>query len=119
ALEVSRGLPPEILHAHFDREEDGWQLRADVRSLVDCCTMNLCGPWPELPPLDLVLLRNVLIYFDVPTRQLILSKVRRVLQPGGYLVLGGAETTYNLDDDFIPVSFGKTSFFQLRHGSAE
>jgi chemotaxis protein methyltransferase CheR len=118
-LEVSRGLPAELLGAHFDRDEDGWQLRDEIRRLVDCRPLNLSRPWPELPPLDLVLLRNVLIYFDVPTRRQILGKVRRVLQPGGYLVLGGAETTHNLDDQFVPVSFGKTSFFQLRRGQAE
>jgi chemotaxis protein methyltransferase CheR len=50
----------------------------------------------------------------VPTRRQILGKVRRVLQPDGYLLLGGAETTYNLDDGFLPVSFDGASFFQLR-----
>jgi chemotaxis protein methyltransferase CheR len=64
--------------------------------------------------MDLVLLRNVLIYFDVPSKQQILERLRRVLQPDGYLLLGGAESTHNLDDSFIPVSLGGVSFFQLR-----
>jgi chemotaxis protein methyltransferase CheR len=118
-LEISRGLPPELVQAHFEKRENGWQIRDDIRRLVECRPINLSGAWPELPPLDLVLLRNVLIYFDVPTRQQVLGRVRRVLQPGGYLLLGGAETTHSLDDDFIPVSFGRTSFFRLRRDQAE
>jgi chemotaxis protein methyltransferase CheR len=82
-------------------------------------SFNLSGPWPEVPPPDLILLRNVLIYFDSPTKKQILGKVRRVLQPDGYLLLGGAETTHNLDEGFIPVSFEQVSFFRLRPPATE
>src|SRR5262249_56883881 len=117
-LEVARGLSPELLKGYFDEQEEGWQIRADLRRMVEFLPINLSGPWPDLPPLDLVLLRNVLIYFDVPTRQQILDRVRRVLQPDGYLLLGGAETTHNLDVGFIPVPFEGVSFFQLRRHQA-
>ncbi len=113
-LEVSRGLAPELLKAYFHRHGDGWQIRDDIRRMVEVFPINLGGAWPEMPPLDLVLLRNVLIYFDVPTRQQILERVRKVLQPDGYLLLGGAETTHNLSDAFTPVSFEQTSFFRPR-----
>jgi chemotaxis protein methyltransferase CheR len=114
-LEVSRGLSPELLEAYFHKQEDGWQIRDDLRRMVEVRAINLSGLWPTMPPLDLVLLRNVLIYFDVPTRQQILDRVRRVLHPDGYLMLGGAETTHNLNDGFIPVSFEQTSLFRLRN----
>jgi chemotaxis protein methyltransferase CheR len=113
-LEVSRGLSPELLKGYFQEQEDGWQIRDDIRRMVEFRSINLSGPWPDLPPLDLVLLRNVLIYFDAPTRRQILDRVRRVIQPDGYLLLGGAETTHNLSDDFEPVSFGPVSFFRPR-----
>jgi chemotaxis protein methyltransferase CheR len=116
-LETCRGLPPELLAAYFQKQEVGWQIRDDMRRMVEFLSINLSGAWPALPPLDLVLLRNVLIYFDLPTKRRILDRVRRVLQPDGYLLLGGAETTHNLDDGFIPVSFGPVSFFRL-HSSA-
>src|SRR5262249_20435642 len=112
-LETSRGLSPELREAYFHKHERGWQMRADVRGAVEFVTINLGGAWPELPRLDLILLRNVLIYFDLPTKRLILDRVRRLLQPDGYLLLGGAETTHNLDDGYIPVSFGQVSFFRL------
>jgi chemotaxis protein methyltransferase CheR len=113
-LEVSRGLPPELLKRYFDEQEDGWQIRDDVRRMVEFHRINLCGPWPDLPPLDLILLRNVLIYFDIPTRQQVLNRVKTVLQPDGYLILGGAETTHNVHDGFLPVSFDQVSFFRPR-----
>lgn len=118
-LEVSRGLAPELLNGYFQGHENGWQIRDDIRRQVEFRSINLSGPWPELPPLDLVLLRNVLIYFDVPSRQQVLGRVRRLLQPDGYLLLGGAETTHNLDDDFMPVWFGQSSFYRPRRDQTE
>jgi chemotaxis protein methyltransferase CheR len=115
-LEVSRGLAPELLAAYFRKEADGWQVRDELRRMLDVRPINLSGVWPELPPLDLILLRNVLIYFDAPTRQRILDRVRRVMRPDGYLLLGGAETTHNVDDGFVPVPFGQGTFFRLRGG---
>ena len=118
-LEVSRGLPPDLLKAHFQKQEDGWQVRDEIRRMVEFLPINLIGTWPELPPCDLILLRNVLIYFDVPTRKKILEGIRRVLRPDGFLLLGGAETTHNLDDGFVSVSFGQASFFKPRPLSPE
>src|SRR5262249_16926314 len=114
-LEVSRGLSPPLRKGYFHEQEGGWQIRDDIRPMVEFCPINLRGPWPELPPLDLILLRNVLIYLDVPTRQQILDRVRRAIQPDGYLLLGGAETTHNLNVDFAPIPFEQVSFFRLRN----
>jgi chemotaxis protein methyltransferase CheR len=113
-LEMSRGLPVEMRDAYFRKRGDGWHIRDDLRRMVEFRPINLSVPWPELPPLDLMLLRNVLIYFDTSTKQQILDRVRRVLQADGYLMLGGAESTLHLDGRFLPVSFNNVSFFQLR-----
>jgi chemotaxis protein methyltransferase CheR len=113
-LEVSRGLPADLRESYFAKHENGWQIQDALRRMVEFRQINLSGAWPELPPLDLVLMRNVLIYFDTATKQKILDKVCRVIHPDGYLVLGGAESTLHLDNRFLPVSFGNVSFFQLR-----
>jgi chemotaxis protein methyltransferase CheR len=113
-LEVSRGLSPELLSTYFERQSGGWQIRDDIRRMVEFRSINLAAGWSGLPLLDLVLLRNVLIYFDVPTRKRILGWVGRHLRPDGYLLLGGAETTYNVDDDFVPVVFEDVGFFKKR-----
>lgn len=112
-LEMSRGLSTELRERYFEKRENGWQIHDELRRMVEFRQINLSRHWPELPPLDLVLLRNVLIYFDTPTKQQILEKVRRVIHPDGYLLLGGAESTLHLDDRFLLVSFENVSFFRL------
>ncbi len=67
-----------------------------------------------MPSMDVIFLRNVLIYFDAATKRQILARVRRVLRPDGYLFLGGAETTLNLDDAFERVQIDRAAAYQLR-----
>jgi chemotaxis protein methyltransferase CheR len=82
--------------------------------MVDFREMNLVQPWPFLPKCDLVLMRNVMIYFDVETKRSILAKVRTVLAPDGYLFLGNAETTMNLDDRFDRAVFGRVVAYRAQ-----
>jgi chemotaxis protein methyltransferase CheR len=63
--------------------------------------------------MDLIFLRNVMIYFDVETKKSILGRVARLLRPDGYLLLGGAETTMHLDDKFRRTEHLKGGFHQL------
>ena len=60
--------------------------------------MNLIEAWPVLPRFDVILLRNVLIYFDLATKRAILRRVRQLLRPDGVLFLGSAETSTMVDD---------------------
>jgi chemotaxis protein methyltransferase CheR len=113
-LEVSRGLPARLLARFFQQQGTEWRIHEEVRRLVEFRPMNLIGPWPALPYLDMVLLRNVLIYFDLPTKKMILTKIGQVLRPGGYLFLGGAETTLNIDDRFERIQFERSSYYRLR-----
>jgi chemotaxis protein methyltransferase CheR len=114
-IEVNRGLPAAMLVKYFRQHGTTWQLNADVRGMVSFRRMNLSQAWPPLPRMDLVLLRNVMIYFEVPTKKEILGRVSRVLRPDGYLLLGGAETTINLDDSFRRVEHHKAGFYQLNN----
>jgi chemotaxis protein methyltransferase CheR len=112
-IEVNRGLPAALLVKYFQQHGHHWQLREDVRAMVEFQEINLTRPWPALPRMDLILLRNVMIYFEVPTKKAILGKMARLLRPDGYLVLGGAETTFNLDDSYRRVEHLKSGFYQL------
>jgi chemotaxis protein methyltransferase CheR len=112
-IEVNRGLPASLLVKYFRQEGNVWQLQQDVRGLVEFRELNLAQTWPALPRLDLVLLRNVMIYFDVETKRTILGRLARLLRPDGYLVLGGAETTFNLDDSYRRLEHLKGGFYQL------
>lgn len=113
-IEVNRGIPTSLLLKYFKKEGLDWQLGSDIRHMVTFRWLNLAEAWPDLPRADVMFLRNVLIYFDVQTRREILARVRRVLQPDGYLFLGGAETTLNIDDSFERVQFQKTAYYRLR-----
>ena len=112
-LEVNRGLPAPQLVKHFRREGSGWQVDPRLRAMVDTRVMNLDAPWPVMPAMDVIFLRNVLIYFDVPTKRRILARCREVLRPDGYLFLGGAETTLNIDDTFERVQIGSAPAYRL------
>lgn len=112
-IEVNRGLPARLLVKYFEQHGAEWQLRPDVRAMVEFWEINLAQAWPALPRMDLVLMRNVMIYFDVPTKQDILARLARVLRPDGYLLLGGAETTLNLSDSYRRVEPFQSGFYQL------
>jgi chemotaxis protein methyltransferase CheR len=106
-LEVNRGLPAPLLVRHFERAETDWRVVAGVRKMVRFAPLNLAEPF-EVHQMDVVFLRNVLIYFDPATKSEVLRRVRAVLRPDGFLFLGGAETTLGLDDGFERVAVGST-----------
>jgi chemotaxis protein methyltransferase CheR len=112
-IEVNRGMPASLLVKYFDQHGASWQLKPEIRSMVKFQELNLARPWPFLPRMDLVMLRNVMIYFDVETKKSILSSVARLLKPDGYLLLGGAETTINLVESFRRLEHLKSGFYQL------
>ncbi|MCC6641732.1 MAG: protein-glutamate O-methyltransferase CheR [Deltaproteobacteria bacterium] len=113
-LEVSRGLPAPLLVRYFERAGAEWKLAEEVRRMVTFRTLNLVKPWPPLPPLDLVFLRNVMLYFDLEARREILGRIRRALQPDGYLFLGAAETTLHADDAFERVAVERSWAYRVR-----
>jgi chemotaxis protein methyltransferase CheR len=91
-LEVNRGLPATKLVKFFNRQGATWQVKPEVLGLIDYKRMNLTKPWTFVGQFDVVLVRNVLIYFDLATKADILQRARKVLRPGGYLFIGAAET---------------------------
>ena len=116
-IEVNRGLPAPYLVRFFNQNENQWHLKDEVRGMFRFFRQNLADEWAAIPPVDILMLRNVLIYFDVETRRKVLRRVRRLLRPGGYLVLGSAETTLNLDQSFVRVRSGQTVFYQVSDGN--
>jgi chemotaxis protein methyltransferase CheR len=113
-LEVNRGLPATMLVKYFQKRGCDWYLRDDVRNMVDFQIVNLAGAWPVLPPMDIVMIRNVLIYFGVDTKKEVLAKVRKVLKPDGYFFLGAAETTFSIDDSFERAQFERATCYRVK-----
>ena len=85
-----------------------------LRTMVDFRVLNLISNWSRLPPMDVVFMRNVLVYFDMSTKREILKRVRALLRPDGYLCLGGTETTLMIDDAFDRVSTASGSYYCLK-----
>ena len=112
-MEINRGLPAAMLTKHFVRSGLDWIIAPSIREMVEFRACNLAEPWPDIPKMDVVFLRNVMIYFDVAIRKQILLRLRSVLKPDGILFLGCAETTLNLDAGFDRIPFQKTVYYRL------
>ena len=111
-FEVNRGLPAPYLVKYFRREGLDWQLKDEIRTMVKFRRFDLRQPMATLGKFDIVFCRNVLIYFDVQTKIKILNQILTVLNPGGYLFLGGAETALNLQGSFERVPIGSTVVYR-------
>lgn len=111
-LEVSRGLPAQQLVKYFQRVGSDWQLRDDIRRLVRFQPFDMRDSPSPLGQFDFVLCRNVLIYFDTATKKRILEHLHDALVPGGYLLLGAAETTLNLTESFERRILGPAFFYR-------
>lgn len=113
-LEVNRGLPASLMVQYFDRAGADYAIDEKLRKRCEFQQMNLVAPWPVLPQFDVVFCRNVLIYFEVEVRRMILERIRRVLAPGGFLVLGGSETTVGVAEGFVAARVGSTVVYQVQ-----
>lgn|SRR5690606_34102408 len=102
-FEVQRGLPIKNLMTYFEKVGDQWQISQNIRQMVKYRTFNLLHPLTALGTFDIVFCRNVLIYFDSPTKAKVLEAIRRQMAPDGCLFLGAAETVLGLTRAFKPV----------------
>jgi chemotaxis protein methyltransferase CheR len=102
-FEVQRGLPALMLIKYFSQVGETWQIAPEIRGMVKFMPLNLLKDFSHLGRFDLVLCRNVLIYFDQPTKIAVLERIAGVTERDGFLVLGGAETVVGLTDRFKPI----------------
>jgi chemotaxis protein methyltransferase CheR len=102
-FEVQRGLPALMLIKYFSQVGEAWQIAPEIRGMVKFMPLNLLNDFSHLGRFDLVLCRNVLIYFDQATKIAVLERIASVTERDGFLVLGGAETVVGLTDCFKPI----------------
>jgi chemotaxis protein methyltransferase CheR len=103
-FEVQRGLPVQTLVKHFRQEGTRWQISAELRAMVRWQPFNLLDEAPGLGRFDVIFCRNVLIYFDAPTKSRVLGMLARMVEPDGAVYLGGAETVLGLTDRLVPAN---------------
>ncbi len=113
-LEVIRGLSERRIADNFRRSGDRWLVDEQVKQRVNFRYLNLIHSWPTLPKMDVVFIRNVLVYFDHPTKCNLFAKLRKILKPNGFLFLGGAESALTVDDRFERVFDSGGSCYRLK-----
>ena len=101
-FEIQRGLPIQMLLRHFQQNGDKWQVSERLRAMVELKQHNLLEPSSHLGQFDVIFCRNVLIYFDVPTKAKVLSALAPRLAPEGAVVLGAAETVVGISTAIVP-----------------
>ncbi|TWA74786.1 CheR-type MCP methyltransferase [Azospirillum brasilense] len=111
-FEVQRGLPIQMLVKHFKQQGDKWQISQQLRQMASFREFNLLGDLSSLGQFDIVFCRNVLIYFDQPTKTKVLEAISRQMPQDGVLYLGGAETVLGITDRFKPVD-GQRGLYSL------
>jgi chemotaxis protein methyltransferase CheR len=111
-FEVQRGVPTNFLLTYFERVGEQWQIIEPIRKMVQYRPYNLLDNLTLLGKFDVVFCRNVLIYFDDPTKGRILDTIATMMPPDGVLLLGGAESVLGLSKAFES-SAGQRGFYRL------
>lgn len=108
-------VPPELLQKYFTRRGKLFELDAVIRARIQYQKLNLAHPPFALPfaECDLILLRNVLIYFKRPLQRWVLSQISQILSRKGFLFLGASETLWQIQDELEAVDLG--ACFCYRH----
>lgn len=102
-FEVQRGMPIQLLLKYFEKKDEAWFIKSEIRNMVKYKYYNLLDDLKPLGGFDIVFCRNVLIYFDAETKGRVLEGVSKLMPDDGMLFLGGAETVLGVTDKFKPV----------------
>ncbi|WP_261923589.1 CheR family methyltransferase [Shewanella sp. NFH-SH190041] len=99
-LEVMESIPSRHREKYLQRSDTHLKIKPKLQQLVHFKHLNLLGDWPMQGPFDVIFCRNVLIYFDNPTKQKIISRFRQMLSDDGLLFIGHSETLHQISQDF-------------------
>jgi len=103
--QITRGLPARMREKYFEKRGRHWRVDDTIRRMVEFQHINLVDPMLPVPDMDIIFLRNVLLYFAAPAKRSVLVRVCDTLRPDGYLALGAAETTLDLCPRLTPAGF--------------
>lgn len=115
ALSMGRGMSSQIKEKYFERDGNSWCVKDAVRRMIQFKKFNLKDPIAGLSaPFDVIFLRNVIIYFSDAVKEALLERIRRVLKPNGYLILGAGESVTNYSDAFQMLSHEGFVYYQRK-----
>jgi len=113
-FEIERGLAREKLTRYFTMSGQMWKVNDQIRSMANFRKLNLMLPFTGLGKFDIVLCRNVAIYFTLEDRKKLFNKIADVLEPDGYLIIGSTESLTGICPRFIPKRHLRSIFYQLK-----
>lgn len=113
SMEIKRGLSPQLLERYFDPRGTHWTIKDSLKQMVNFSLINLIEPYPQLPSMNIIFLRNVLIYFDNQTVDSILYRITQIIQPGGYLFIDVTKSADILNEHFNRIDL-KSGCYQLK-----
>ena len=113
-FEIERGLARDKLTKYFTMNGQTWKVSDQLRSMVNFRKLNLMLPFTGLGKFDIVLCRNVAIYFTLEDRKKLFNKIADVLEPDGYLIIGSTESLTGICPRFIPKRHLRSIFYQLQ-----
>jgi len=114
ALSMSRGMPEDLKQKYFEESGRVFVLKDEVKQLVNFQQVNLMNSFDHLGKFDLILLRNVAIYFSKEVKVELFRRISRMLNPGGYLLVGASESLMGYSQDFTACVQGNYNFYQLK-----
>ena len=113
-FEIQRGVPMPLLVKYFKKEQDGWRIADSLRATANFREWKLLADLRPLGQFDIIFCRNLLIYFDQPTKSRVLEAIAERLAPDGVLYLGGAETILGLTDRLVSVPGGVNVYMRAK-----
>ena len=114
-FEIERGLSKAKLQKYFMPAGDAWRIKDEIRAMAGFKKHNLMEPFHSLGKWDIVLCRNVAIYFSLEERKKLFSKIATILEPDGYLIIGASEYLTGVCPTFEPKRYLKSVFYQLKN----
>lgn len=117
-FEVQRGLQPEQICKHFDEVDGKYRVKPTLQKRISWRPLNLLENFTHLGRFDVIFCRNVLIYFDPPTKGAILGELARRMNEEAFLFLGAAETVFGISDKFQRDRRFKTAAYTLQNVAA-
>ena len=114
-FEIERGLPRQTLQKHFTLFGDSWKVKDELRAMVNFRKLNLMLPFSGLGKFDIILCRNVAIYFTLPDRKKLFNKIADSLTDDGYLLIGSTESLTGICPRFVPKRHLRSIFYQKKN----
>ncbi len=113
-FEIERGLAIDMLKKYFTMTDQTWKVNDQIRAMATFRKLNLMLPFTGLGKFDVILCRNVAIYFTLEDRKKLFNKIADSLEPDGYLIIGSTESLTAICPQFIPKRHLRSIFYQLK-----